>query len=348
MPGDVTTDHRPFDYAHPPCTASLRPAQPDEVDLRYLGAGGIFLGWRGTAVLFGPFFSNPSLLANLFGNYHHDRERIAAHLRGVPLASVRAIVTGHSHYDHLGDVPVVAAMAPEAGIYVNSTGTAMLGAYSSLQQRLHAVRPEEPFTIADAGGAAAIRIRPVASDHAPQLCRSRRWPCNISACRVEQPWTSDFENQAPRDFCGGDTFAYVVDFLDGDGRVAFRLYYNDSAPEAPRGVPAGDGVPYDVAILTVASYFHVHGYPEAVLAGVRPRYALLTHYEDFFSKSEGRWRFVALLSAKKAKRFVERAVSSGTISGELAPEPPVCGAAGAGWTMPVPGEQMRFHARGGN
>lgn len=105
-------------------------------------------------------------------------------------------------------------------------------------------------------------------------------------------------------------------------------------------------VPYDVAILCIASYDFVHGYPEAVLRGVRPRHVLLAHYEDFFSKSEERWHFVPLLSGKKAARFITRMLATHAIAGGLAAETtkPVCGAAGDGWTMPVPGEQVLFRA----
>ena len=346
MPGKVTSDHKPFDYAHPPCVRALSSAEANEVDVRYLGSGGVFLGWRETAVLLGPFFTNPPPRSNLFGKFRHDRPRIAAHLRDVPLAEVRAIVTGHAHYDHLADVPIVAAEhTPAAAIYTNASGAAMLAAYPSLRQRVHMVRPNDTFAITDAGGAAVIRIRSIASDHAPQLCRSRRWPCNISRCEIPEPWTSGFESHPLRDFCGGETFAYVIDLLDTDGTVAFRLYYNDAAPEAPRGVPILDGIPYDIAILCIASFDHVQGYPEAVLRTVRPRYVLLTHYEDFFSKLEGRWRFVALLTDTKAERFVERMLKTDAIVGGLAPETPVCGATGVGWSMPVPGEQARFRAK---
>lgn len=344
MPGEVTADHRPFDYAHPPCTRSLQPAQANEADIRYLGSGGVFISWRGSAILLGPFFTNTPFLANIFGRFHHDRARIAEHLRGVPLPDVRAILTGHSHYDHFGDVPVVAAAAPGAAIYANASGVAKLAAYPELRERAHAVAAEVPITIADAGGAAVMRIRPVASDHAPQLCRSRRLPCNFYNCPGLDPWTSGFESHTVRDFCGGDPFAYVIDLLDARGAPAFRIYYNDAAPEAPLGIPAADGVPYDVAILCVASYDHVDGYPEALLRAIRPRHVLLTHYEDFFSKSEGQWHFVGLFTDAKAKRFVERMAATGAIQGGLTPVQPVCGATGTGWTMPVPREQARFAA----
>src|SRR5437870_6655535 len=90
MPGAVTSDGRPFDYARPPCTSSLVAAAGEQVDVRYLGSGGVYVGWRGDAILLGPFFSNPRLVASLFGNLRHDRARIARHLRDVLPASVRA------------------------------------------------------------------------------------------------------------------------------------------------------------------------------------------------------------------------------------------------------------------
>src|SRR5207253_7094115 len=129
----------------------------------------------------------------------------------------------------------------------------MLAAYASLRSRAHAVRAGTPIEVTGAGGAAVMRIYPIASDHAPQVCRSHRWPCHISNCSADAPWTRTFEEQKLRDFCGGETFAYVIDLLDG-AAVKFRIYYNDASPDAPRGVPTmSDGVPFDVAILCVAS-----------------------------------------------------------------------------------------------
>jgi L-ascorbate metabolism protein UlaG (beta-lactamase superfamily) len=331
---EITADDKPFNYRKPPCSGSIQSPQADEVDVRYLGTGGVYVGWRGTGVLFGPFFSNPPLTSNLIGKYRHDRTRIEAHLEKVPLDTIRAIVTGHSHYDHFGDVPVVAGMACAAGIHVNAAGVAMLRGYPSLQKRVREVHEGDSFMVAR-----AMRIRPVASDHAPQLCGLRRWPCELYVC--EQPlWTTDFEQHSPRDFCRGNTFAYVIELLDADGRCVFRLYYNDSAPDAPLGIPAPEK--YDLAILTIASFLHVRGYPEQLIAAIQPRHVLLTHYENFFSKNEGQWRFVTLLTPGRVRTFIDRMK---LVGGDLQPEKPVCGAAGAGWTMPVPGEQARFRVK---
>src|SRR6187549_1866807 len=61
--GQFAPNHpgKTYDFAGQKCDRQ-RPAGagPDEVFVRYLGAGGLYLEWRGTPILFGPFFSNPS------------------------------------------------------------------------------------------------------------------------------------------------------------------------------------------------------------------------------------------------------------------------------------------------
>jgi len=66
------------------------------------------------------------------------------------------------------------------------------------------------------------------------------------------------------------------------------------------------------------------------------------HYENFFSRSEGRWRFGPLLTNSKANAFFQRLRR---IDYQTDPLPPVtkpCGVAADRWTMPVPDGQMIF------
>jgi hypothetical protein len=88
----------------------------------------------------------------------------------------------------------------------------------------------------------------------------------------------------------------------------------------------------------------VKPYPADLLAAVKPRHVLVTHYEDFFRPRSAPCRFVPLLTEGRANRFLEstdRALSQG--GRELArPIHPVCGATGEGWTMPLVSEWMVF------
>jgi len=343
--GDYASDGQPFDFAKPRCSASAVDPTLTQVDIRYLGAGGVYIGWGPDAIMTGPFFSNPGVLRAAFGKYESDTERVRLHLRRVPVQKVRAILIGHSHYDHIGDIPVVAQEhTPASLIYANATGVSMLSAYPPLRPRLRTVRRNEPIVIRDAGSQEVMRIYPVPSDHAPQICRWRGWPCEFANCRPEAAWSKPFEEHRLSEFCGGDPFAYVIDLLQ-EGEVKYRIYYNDAAAQPPLGVPdtAFTGPrPYDIAIICMPSYDFVRDYPETLLAYLKPRHLIVGHYENFFSRSEGRWRFVPLLTNSKANAFFQKLQR---IDYQTDPLPPVtkpCGVSADRWTMPVPDGQIIF------
>ena len=348
--GEFTADGRAFNFREPTCQAPAITHPPiDTVDVRYLGSGGIYVGWRGSVILVGPFFSNPGVLAAQFAKLRYDEKRIQEHMKDIDPGSVRAILAGHSHYDHLGDVPIVARQyAPAATLYANITGIRMLAAYPDLKSRAKTVVDGMSIPITDASGIETIRIHPKKSDHAPQLCSWRHWPCDYATKPLDDDWTTPFEQHKLREFVGGQTFAYVIDLLDG-GRIRYRIYYNDAAAEAPWGIPTAQlsaEHPYDLAVICMASYDFVDGYPATLLAAIKPRHVILSHYENFFSKSEGRWEFVPLLTDGKANTFMRGLRDGHSIINPLPPANKVCGPSTLKWTMPVPAEQLLFRPDG--
>lgn len=113
-----------FDFQRPPCRLSPQPVlKEDEVGIRYFGAGGLYIEWRGTALMMAPYFTNPGLFRVLRGPLGSDAHDLEFGLSGMDLSRVRAIAAGHSHYDHIGDLPVLATKhISGAPIYVNRTG----------------------------------------------------------------------------------------------------------------------------------------------------------------------------------------------------------------------------------
>ncbi|HEX7678151.1 MAG TPA: hypothetical protein VF713_08515 [Thermoanaerobaculia bacterium] len=347
--GELTANGKAFNFREPPCQAAAITTPPaGDVDIRYLGSGGIYVGWKGSAILIGPFFSNPSVFAAQFSKLRYDTDRIRQHLKDIDGGSVRAILAGHSHYDHLGDVPIVARQfAPAATIYANITGVRMLAAYPDLKGRTRTVDEKQLIHITDGSGVETMRIHPVKSDHAPQLCSWRRWPCDFATAPVDNNWTKPFEEHKLREFSGGQTYAFVIDLLD-EGQIRYRIYYNDAAAEAPLGLPTPElsaAHPYDLAVICIASYDFVRNYPTMLLGAIKPRHIILSHYENFFSKSEGRWEFVPLLTDAKADAFI-RELREQTVASPLPPVNTVCGPSTREWTMPVPAAQLLFRPDG--
>ena len=334
----LTNGDRDFDFRHPHCPQPPA-APPNTIEIRHLGSGGISIRWRDDVVLLGPYFSRPgSLTAAQFGRVRFDDVRIAAGMRPFDATKVRAIMTGHSHFDHLADVPRVAQRATSAVVYTNASGVNMLAAYPHIPAL--PVRIDEWVRVPNS----AIRFRAIESAHAPQLCCLNHWPCTYAAGEVDHPWSGDWSEKHYRDMRGGATFAYIIDLLDEHDDVRYRIYYNDAAAAPPKGIPSADLTPVDLAVVCMASYDFVRDYPDELLRKLQPRHVLVSHFDDFFDVQDGAWTFVPLLTDNKANEFMRR-VRDALRHATTQPRPPitpVCGPMTERWSMPVPGWPLYF------
>jgi L-ascorbate metabolism protein UlaG (beta-lactamase superfamily) len=339
---------KPFDFRKPPpCDPAGETAATsgEVVAIRYLGAGGLAIRWRGQILLTAPFFSNYGFPRVPFGRLSPQEEAIGEGMKNVPASEVGAILAGHSHYDHLGDLPIVAEHhAPRARLYVNDSGLKLLGhAFGNRVQSLErSLDAEIPLEDAE-GQRLPFRVRTVASEHAPHFLRYH-W----AGGPVKHPWTQPWERLRLWHMRSGTTLAYVIDLLDDRGTARYRIYYQDAASGDHIGVPREDGRPYDLAILCIASHNWVEDAPQALLGRLRPRHVLVAHYENFFRRGWPR-AFVPMLTNGLANRYLGRVEKSLRGLGRD-PEGPVgrvCGPAGPEWTMPLVGEEVRFQPGSG-
>jgi hypothetical protein len=349
--GELAPNHAgDFDFRKPGCKPASRPAAtaPDDVLVRYLGAGGLYLEWQGVSVLTSPFFSNPGRLRAPFGRLSANRVRIDGGLKGMDLKDVRAILVGHSHYDHLADVPTVAeSFCPTARIYVNRTGANALAGLGPLQGRVACLEdPEQKEWIylrGEDGHDLPIRFRAVETEHAPLF-----WHLPWSAGEVKQAWDKGWDGRRFRQLRMGRPYAFVIDLLSPQdpAQVRFRLYYQDAASPEDKGYPnLGDDHEYDLAVLCMASFRYVKNHPGGLLGNLHPRHVLVTHYEDFFRDPQKPLRFVPLLTDRLANEFLGRVRTSLAGIETVGPVDPVCGPSSPTATMPLPGEWLRFHPR---
>jgi hypothetical protein len=189
-----------------------------------------------------------------------------------------------------------------------------------------------------------LRLRALPSAHAPHVDHYL-W----ARGEVETPWTAPWSGRPLSDFVTGQPFAMVLELLDPDThRVRFRLYYGDAAAPAGQGYPPpevdGDGHGWDLAILCVPNYGLVDAFPEGIVGRLRPRHVLAVHYEDFFRGRSRPLRFVPPLGDGRLDRFLRRLRDALAAGGQTprAPLGTVCGPSLPGFTMPLPGEQLRF------
>jgi hypothetical protein len=262
-----------------PSGAAMAPA-PDSASLTYLGTGGWLVRHGDAALLTAPFFSNPGVVEVGVARLVADTAAVDRHLP--PVSDVPAILVGHGHYDHLMDVPYIARRkAPQARIYGSTTVVNQLRGDRELDPaRLVAV--EDEAGDADTPGRwhttpdGRIRFMPLRSEHAPHLLGIRLFHGEVTAPMEALPTRA-------HEWIDGPTLAWLIDLLDEDGEtVLLRIHYQDAASRPPHGFPPDDGIPVDVVILCPAGSGTAPGYPDALLDRLRPRVALLGHWEDFF------------------------------------------------------------------
>ena len=341
---ELAPNYGRFDFSDPPCRLSPKPRLgPDEVGLRYLGAGGLYVEWQGNALLMSPFFSNPGIPQVLVRPLASDAWAVRQGLGGMDLSRVRAIAAGHSHYDHIGDLPLVAQeYVPRVPLYVNRTGANALAA-TAVRDRARILEEQEGWIYLkdEAGNDLPVRFRTVASKHAPHF-----WGILLAGGHIHKPWTTPWEKHHFLSLKTGNTYAFVIELLSpADPRkTLFRIYYQDSANPKGVGVPTGPKEPYDLAVLCMASYTFVRDHPGSILGALKPRHVLVIHYEDFFRDRAYPVRFVFPLTDLLADHFLVRTREALQGVATRGPEGTVCGPSSPEWTMPMPGEWVKFRA----
>jgi hypothetical protein len=333
IPGSLTGGE-PYDFSQSHDCAEPEPVG-DRVEVRYLGSGGVYIRWHDDAILIGSSFSNPGMIRARFLCTRHDAGRIGRALEHVDKGRVRAIFAGHSHYDHIGDLPIVAGdLIKDVPIWVNATGVNALAGEPKIRECLNRIVPGDTVEVTP-----SIHVRSIVSGHAPQLCKWRRFPCVYAAGEIEVPWTTPLTKHRLAALSGGETFAFDIELRDATG-VRYRIYYNDSSPDSPAGQTTGD---FDLAIICLAQWKWVRDYPGGLLAALQPRHVVISHWDDFFIEARPTTRFIRTLSDASAAEFL--GVVNEYVSDSAGPVGDVCGVKTPHWTMPAPASSMLFKPR---
>jgi len=294
--------------AAPPADGAIRlgPESGPQLRMTYLGSGGWIMEHDGVQILAAPLFSNPDLLRTGLDGISSDTLEVDRFMGRFDVTGARAILVGHAHYDHLMDVPRVAAVhARAARILGSRTVENTLGTWSGLRDRVDTLE-------AWAGDQETVgqwihfgpraRVMPLRSLHGPHFDGHTLYQGTVDRPRATPPrWATEWLD--------GQTFAFLVDFLDDRGDVTFRVYYQDAVAPAPLGFAPAALIaerPVDVAVLVPATFEEVAWHPEAIVANLRPRRILLGHWEDFFQPIDGEAEPVPLTDLAEFERRLGR------------------------------------------
>ncbi len=296
----------------PGVTGRVRLAAPGREVFRmtYLGAGGWILEAAGERVLTAPLFSNPSFLRTGLGTIEADTVLIDGYAGRYDLSDVPLILVGHAHYDHLMDVPRIATRhAPRARILGSATVERTLGTWAGVDGRVDVIEAADGGDVEGAGRwlryGERIRVMPLRSMHGPHFA-------GITLYRGGRDRPLDRPPRRADEWIEGETWAFLIDFLDADGGVAVRIYYQDAtaAPPlgfAPEAVIAERAV--DVAVLVPATFEELDWDPEALVRNLRPGRIVLGHWEDFFVPVDEEAVAVPFTDVREFERRLDRVFS---------------------------------------
>jgi L-ascorbate metabolism protein UlaG (beta-lactamase superfamily) len=243
--------------------------------VRWLGVAGYELVCDGVTLLLDPYLSRVSLRRFLFGRLVPNEARIRAALPG----KVDGIVVGHSHFDHLLDVPAIARMTG-ARVWGSPSTANVLRASGLPEGQIVECRGGEEFELGP------FRVRLVPSEHSRFGLGGKVPFDGHIPCSCEVPMRG-------RDYRVGDMFGIAIRVGD------HTRYHTGSANLVDDEIRERD---VDVALVCIAARFATDRFVSRILGRLTPRIIVPTHYDNFFRPAE---RSMKLLPRTAFEEFVD-------------------------------------------
>jgi L-ascorbate metabolism protein UlaG (beta-lactamase superfamily) len=193
------------------------------------------------------------------------------------------ILVGHSHYDHVMDVPYIA----------EKTGAKVIGSESVINVMRAAKLPRTQLQQVEEGDevqAGDFHVKVIASKHSVDILGGAPFMGEISH-RVRLPMKAS-------DYRMGDVYAFLLTV----GKT--RIYYSGTAnldDDALKGVRA------DVAILGIANRQNRRHYMRTLLSEIQPDTVIPTYFDIVFRPLKRGLREEPGVEVKKFPREVSRA-----------------------------------------
>ncbi len=243
------------------------PAAAD-VSVRWLGVAGFTLTSGDTTLAEDPFLSRPGIFGTFLRLYVPDEAVLNRFLGpespAPELARAKLYLIGHSHYDHLGDVPWLAA---------RTQGRVLGSATTSAIARGYGLAPDEAI-IAGPGAAleeGAFEVRVFASRHAKVLFGRVPFEGELT----EPPETPLHATS----FVLGDARGYLVT----ERATGLRIVLLSSAGCDPEALAALGKEVAPVDLLLPATAGRDADYARLLVEALRPRLVVPHHFDDLFT-----------------------------------------------------------------
>lgn len=229
--------------------------------IRWLGTAGYELtSPEGPVLLIDPYVTRVGLVRYLTQSIAPDPARIDQ-------AIVRAdgVLVGHSHFDHVMDVPPIA----------RRTGAHVWGSRSTANLLEGLGLPRAQWTPLDKDRRTTFEVGPFKVTAVPSLHSRFAIGRNVPYAG-DIPCTCEVHLKGS-DYRCGDVFSFLVDYH------GFRIYHLGSANLVEDAIPA-EARGADLLLLCIAARFATERFVPRTLAALTPRRVMPMHY-DFMWRS---------------------------------------------------------------
>jgi L-ascorbate metabolism protein UlaG (beta-lactamase superfamily) len=280
-------EHQPFDENE----------ISDKLRLEFNGTANFYIQYKDKTVLTDPFMTNPSMGKVMFGKLYSDSLLISQY--NPKTSGIQMVVIGHAHYDHILDLPYYLPYLHKETKIIGSENSAMMA--KTLQPTAEVINAlpykESVYQYGKWIYAtdSSIRILPIQSAHLPHIMGLHLYHGHFKKPISEFPVKG-------KHFIQDETLAYLIDFLDNEGKPEKRVYFSSSAVQFPNGFFSLDILnekSVDVAILSSALFQKAKGYPNDLVNYIRPEQTIICHWENFFRTRDKKLKPVSLTKFSK-------------------------------------------------
>lgn len=257
-------------------------------EIRYYGTGCLTIQRGQTAILTDPYVSNiPAFKASL-GKVSTDKDYVDLYINPGALRKVKMVVAGHSHYNHLLDLPYLAKYIPSSTpILLNKSGHQTLS-YYQLKHQLILVNDvagnNQQLGYWYYSADSTVRAMAFKSEHQPatdgflsKLSQQREYSTEVM---LEPVLSSEWE--------AGNVYSYMIDFIEKD-TIGYRMVFMSSGAVAPNGMfpkKLLEEYPVNDLFISGSALLEFEAYPTPIIDLCNPERVFLIHWERSGKKKE--------------------------------------------------------------
>ncbi|NUN12657.1 MAG: MBL fold metallo-hydrolase [Myxococcales bacterium] len=248
---------------------------PDRgIRLRWLGTAGFSLEHSGWTLLLDPYITRVGLGRFLFSALAPDVELIAAE---IPVA--HGIVVGHSHFDHVMDVPQIARLTG-APVWGSQSTANLLRACGIPEMQIHSCRGETEFSVGP------FEVKLVPSEHSRFALGHRVPYAGDIPCSCDVPMRGS-------SYRCGDVFGIRVKVAN------VTIYHLGSANLIDDAISERN---IDYFLMGISGRYATERYISRVMKRLTPHVVIPMHYDNFFRRLDAPLK---LLPRTDFGRYVE-------------------------------------------